>query len=155
MTITTLNGGGEGDNFYVPLDGRLWPRNYKTGESVSTALFEVVDVLSNSPFFTSKYKAIWKENPVVNQMPLGASLHVPLHLILIIMILHSYKQKSSTVETLRLQISTCMTYVCAIYNSLWWSQNLEFSPSINYLLIQPPLSFQKKISEFWIKSDLV
>ena len=45
MTKTTLNGGGgggEGDNFYMPLDEGLWPRNYKTGESVSTVLSEAV-----------------------------------------------------------------------------------------------------------------
>ena len=35
MTKTTLNGCGEGDNVYIPLDERLWPRDYKTGESVS------------------------------------------------------------------------------------------------------------------------
>ena len=29
--------------------------------------------------FTSKYKAIWKENLVVNQMPLRAFFHAPLH----------------------------------------------------------------------------
>ena len=30
------------------------------------------DVMSNSPFFTNKYKEIWKENPVVNQTSLRA-----------------------------------------------------------------------------------
>ena len=35
-----------------------------------------LDVVSNSPFFTSKYKAVWKENPVVNQIHLGIfSMH--------------------------------------------------------------------------------
>ena len=29
--------------------------------------------------FTSKYKAIWKENLVVNQMSLRAFVHIPLH----------------------------------------------------------------------------
>ena len=42
MTKATLNGGGEGGNLYMPLDERLWPINYKTGENVSTVLSEVV-----------------------------------------------------------------------------------------------------------------
>ena len=42
MTKKTLNGGREGDNLYMPLDGGLWPRNYKTCESVSTVLCKVV-----------------------------------------------------------------------------------------------------------------
>ena len=38
--------------------------------------------MSNSPFcFTSKYKAIWKENLAVDQMSLGAFFHAPLHVI--------------------------------------------------------------------------
>ena len=47
MTKTTLNRGGEGGNLYVPLDVRLWPINYETGESVSTVLSEVVTGKSN------------------------------------------------------------------------------------------------------------
>ena len=43
-----------------------------------------LDVMSNSPFFTSKCKAIWKENPVVNQKSLRPFFHVPLHLFLIL-----------------------------------------------------------------------
>ena len=39
-----------------------------------------LDVLLNSPFFTSKYKAIWMENPVVNQMSLRGFLQAPLQL---------------------------------------------------------------------------
>ena len=39
-----------------------------------------LDVMSNSPFFTSKYKAIWKEKPVVNQKSLKVFFHAPLHL---------------------------------------------------------------------------
>ena len=42
MIKTKLNGDGEGGNLYMPLDGRLWPINYETGESVSTVLSEVV-----------------------------------------------------------------------------------------------------------------
>ena len=40
-----------------------------------------LDVLSNSPFLTSKYKAIWKENPVVNQKSLCAFFHAPLQVL--------------------------------------------------------------------------
>ena len=40
-----------------------------------------IDVMSNSPFFTSKCKAISKENPVVNQTSLRAFFHAPLHLV--------------------------------------------------------------------------
>ena len=39
-----------------------------------------LDVMSNSPFFTTKYKLIWKENPVVNQKSLRAFFHAPLQI---------------------------------------------------------------------------
>ena len=39
-----------------------------------------LDVLLNSPFFTSKYKAIWMENPVVSQTSLRAFLQAPLQI---------------------------------------------------------------------------
>ena len=39
-----------------------------------------LDVMPNSPFFTSKYKATWKENLAVNQMSLRAFFHAPLQL---------------------------------------------------------------------------
>ena len=39
----------------------------------------VIDVMANSPIcFTSKYKAIGKENLVVNQTSLGDFFHAPL-----------------------------------------------------------------------------
>ena len=42
-----------------------------------------IDVMPNSPFFTSKCKAIWKENPVVHQKSLRAFFYAPLQLLLV------------------------------------------------------------------------
>ena len=39
-----------------------------------------LDVMSNSPFFTSNYKAIWNENPVVYRKSLNVFFHASLEL---------------------------------------------------------------------------
>ena len=89
-----------------------------------------LDVLLNSPFFTSKYKAIWKENPVVNQTSLRAFL-------LFILETRDHAPQSRSVDKyylVNIIVSTSLTTVffspvLLVGN---WMERQTVSPKISY-----------------------
>ena len=85
-----------------------------------------LDLMSNSPFVSQiKYKAIWKDNLVVNQTSLRTVFHRPLHLELTEWTLIS-KLAVLTFSSVDLKMGV-LTSPLMRGVPLWEVENVEFS----------------------------